>query len=305
MQDKQNKQNKQSNQKSQTQNSSGASPDDLINTAASDTPPDDINTDGIDNSDVGGGTGASDDATQVVQMLVQLMQQDPSLAAEISDTIRQHYEGIDQQGQPNTNGGVNMEDIGGLPQGGDFSGAQGTPMTPQDMSTMPQGMPGMQGTQGTPTMSQTTTQGGNIPPEILDRLNAIEQAQANIALDKELADTKQEYEKLKENLPTLPELDDKELIQIALQKNGLSLKDALYLWAMQKILSNDTNNGGTAADNIVATMLNNSKAKNLPQVEGKGGSVPSGASEPPASIKEANNVAKNKLKALFSSMAGQ
>lgn len=253
----------------------------------------------MDNSDVGGGTESPDDATQVVQMLVQLMQQDPSLAAEISNTIKQHYEGIDQQGQPNTNGGVSMEDIGVLPQGGDFSGAQGMPMAPQEMPAMPQGMQGMQG------VPQTTVPGGNIPPEILDRLNSIEQAQANIALDKELADTKQEYEKLKQNLPTLPELDDKELIQIALQKNGLPLKDALYLWAMQKILSNDTNNGGTAADNIVATMLNNSKTKNLPQVEGKGGSVPSGASEPPTSIREANNVAKNKLKALFSSMAGQ
>lgn len=247
----------------------------------------------MDNSDVGGGTESPDDATQVVQMLVQLMQQDPSLAAEISNTIKQHYEGIDQQGQPNTNGGVSMEDIGVLPQGGDFSGgAQGMPMAPQEMPVMPQGTPGM-------------PPGGNIPPEILDRLNSIEQAQANIALDKELADTKQEYEKLKQNLPTLPELDDKELIQIALQKNGLPLKDALYLWAMQKMLSNDNNNGGTAAENIVATMLNNSKAKNLPQVEGKGGSVPSGASEPPTSIREANNVAKNKLKALFSSMTGQ
>jgi hypothetical protein len=290
---KQSKQDKQNKPASQ-QNSSGSSPDDLINTAASDIPPDDTNINDVNSSDVGGGTGSSDDATQVVQMLVQLMQQDPALAAEISNTIKQHYEGIDQQGQPNPNGGVNMDEIGGLPQGSDFSG-------------IPQagGMPNMP---IPPTVSQGALggvpQGGTVPPEILDRLNSIEQTQASIALDKELADTKQEYEKMKENLPTLPELDDKELVQIALQKNGLPLKDALYLWAMQKLLSGDKNSG-TAAENIVATMLNNSKAKNLPQVEGKGGSVPSGASEPPTSIREANNVAKNKLKALFSSMAGQ
>ena len=303
MQNKQNKQGKQTKPNSQQQNNSGASPDDLINTAVSDTPPDDINTNSIDNSDVGDVTGASDDVSQVVQMLVQLMQQDPSLAAAISNTIKQHYEGVEQQGQPNINGGVNMEDIGGMPQGGDFSGM------PQggDFSGMPQGG-GMPGMFGPPVVPQGAMwgmpQGGALPPDILNRLNSIEQAQADIALDKELADTKQEYEKLKENIPTLPDLDDKELVQIALQKNGLPLKDALYLWAMQNLVSGGKN-GGTAAENIVATMLNNSKAKNLPQVEGKGGYVPSGTSEPPSNIREANNMAKDKLKALFNAMAGQ
>lgn len=228
-----------------------------------------------------------------VEMLVALLQQDPELAGKVADLIEQHYGGgtvndlTPGGGMPHMAHG-DMGDMGGMGSMGGPVGPIG-PMAPAG----PAGPPGVAPPMAGPTPAA-------VPPELIDRLNRLEQSHANMALDKELADAKQEYAALKEQIPILPDLNDNELLQIALDKGGLPLKDALALWAVQKMREGE----GTVADRIMAAMMEKSKAKGLPSPEGKGGAIPSGEAQPPQSLKEARSLAKDRLKALFSSMPG-
>ncbi len=215
--------------------------------------------------------------TEVVEMLTTLLQSDPQLAAKIADTIEQHYMG-----------GVNMFDISGP----DTAGTAAAP-------NVPSSLPAANAPIGNVPPAATSAQ--SVPNDLIDRLSRIEQAQANMALDRELADVRKEYEDLKAQIPILPDLNDNELLKIALDNDGIPLKNALAIWAMQKMREGD----GTIADRLMAAMMDKSKARGLPAVEGKGGSIPSGEAPPPQSMKDARNLAKERLRALFSSNPGQ
>lgn len=205
-----------------------------------------------------------------VVMLYELLQRDPGLAAKMADLIEHHY------------GGGNMEGYSFAPEVP--APAATPPATSVPPATTPQ-----------PAASQQA-----LPPELLARLDRVEQEQANMAVERELADVRKEYEALKQDFPILPELADEELLQIALDKGGIPLKDALLIWAVDKMRQGET----PVADRITAHMLEQSKAKKLPGVEGKGGSIPSGEAQPPQSLKEARAFAKDRLKALFGGVSG-
>lgn len=147
----------------------------------------------------------------------------------------------------------------------------------------------------------TTPSVASVPPNLLalmqaldGRLSRLEKSQADMALERELAETKQEYERLKEHFPILPELSDKEILQIALQFEGLPLKEALYLWAMRKLQEGE----GSVADRLVAARIEQSKNNQVPRVETKGGGIPAGTQEPPQTFREARKRAKEFLAAI-------
>lgn len=152
-----------------------------------------------------------------------------------------------------------------------------------------------------PAPQAAPTGAGAMPQELMALLQAIdgrvarlEKTHADMALEKELAETKQEYEKLKEHFPILPELNDKELLQLALQFEGLPLKEALYLWAMRKMQEGE----GSVADRLVAARIEQSKGSQAPRVETKGGGIPAGTQEPPQNFREARRRAKEFLAAI-------
>lgn len=163
-------------------------------------------------------------------------------------------------------------------------------------------MPREEGTGPTGVMMNPTAAPQTIPTEQLmsliqaldGRLSNIEKANANMALERELAETKQEYEKLKEHFPILPDLDEKDILQIALQYDGLPLKQALYLWAMQKLQEGE----GPVVDRLVAAKIEQSKSNQAPRVESKGGNIPAGTQEPPKNFREARKRAREFLAAI-------
>ncbi|BCV23296.1 hypothetical protein [Gelria sp. Kuro-4] len=212
-----------------------------------------------------------------VAMLAVLLQNDPELALKIADVIEQHY------------GGGSMFDNGapGMPPA--------SPMAPANPPATPT-PPAAQAAQGI-----APSAGAAIPPELIDRLGRVESAQADMMLERELGEAKQEYATLKEQLPILPDLNDQELLQIALERDGLPLKEALYIWAMQKMKSGE----GPIADRIAAAVMSKSKARGLPPVEGKGGTIPSGEAPQATSLKQAQAMAKDRLRAMFSSTPGK
>ena len=221
------------------------------------------------------------------------MDSNPDLANKIADVIEQYV--IEQ----NLGGGDMINQFDGVPPM-NAPGAPGAPGAPS--------MPGMSGMGpmlgpmgGTTTMpGMVAPAGPTVPPDLLERINALEEGHANIALDRELANAKQQYEQLKNHFPILPDLNEKEILQIAFDNGGMPLNQALQLWAMQKLQEGE----GTVADRITAATLNKSKANGLPAVEGKGGSIPSGEQAPPQSMKEARGRARDMLRALFAQPTG-
>jgi hypothetical protein len=241
------------------------SPDDLIGTAATDQEPAPV-------AEAQTEPAATQPEDDPVAMLATLLERDPELTRKIADLIEQHY------------GGGNVNELGGVPQAAPTAAPMGAVNAQPAMPTPTPPVP------SAPTV---------VPPELMERLNRVEQAQANLAVEKELEEARKEYEALKEQMPILPELNDQELIQIAIDRNGLPLKDALALWAWQKMREGE----GTIADRLMAAMMSKSKAKGLPAVEGKGGMVPSGETPQINSMKDARNIAKDRLRALFSAPA--
>ncbi|WP_026487641.1 hypothetical protein [Caldanaerobius polysaccharolyticus] len=214
--------------------------------------------------DGGGGVATGGEDMAFVQDLYGLLRSNPDLANRVADVIEEFF------------------------GGGEKQVAKETP-TSSPSTLTPTGAAG----QGTP--------GGGMPPELMalvqvldGRLSRLEKSQADMALEREMADTKQEYERLKEHFPILPDLNDKEILQIALQYDGLPLKEALYLWAMQKLQEGE----GSVADRLVAARIEQSKNNQAPRVETKGGGIPAGTQEPPKNFREARRRAKEFLEAI-------
>ncbi len=136
------------------------------------------------------------------------------------------------------------------------------------------------------------------------RLGTIEQRYAEQALQSELADARKEYEVMKDDFPILPELNDQEILQIAYDKKGLPLKDALYLWAVNKMRSGGDGQG-KVADRMVSAVMEKSKTKNLPPVEGKGGATPTGEAPPPTTFRQARRGMREFLQAMGAGVTGQ
>jgi len=136
------------------------------------------------------------------------------------------------------------------------------------------------------------------------RLGAMEQRYAEQALQNELAEARKEYEVIKEDFPILPELNDQEILQIAYDKKGIPLKDALYLWAVNKMRAGGEDQG-KAADRIVAAMMEKSKTSNLPAVEGKGGATPTEEAPPPTTFRQARRGIREFLQAMGAGVTGQ
>lgn len=245
---------------------------------------------------------ASDDSN-MGQELMDLMQADPALARKIADVIEQHYssntEGGNQSMNEHGNQGSPMPGMEGnpaatAPAGGAVpAGAMGPVSAPAAPISQ---APAMGPAQGAPEMSGAQQQ-MNIPPELINRLQNVERGQAQMSLDRELAEAKNDYQQIKEQLPILPDLNDKELLQVSYNKGGMPLKDALIYWAWNKL--QEGSGEGTLADRIMAQKMNQSQTGGLPKVEGKGGGIPSGAEAPPESMKEARQRAKNEIFARF------
>lgn len=203
--------------------------------------------------------GGGDDMA-FMQEFYNLLRNNPELANRIADTIEEFFSG---------------------------GGQKETAVPPQ--TTAPQSQ------QSAPADSGLSPAIMAVLQALDGRLSQLERHQANMELDRELAETKKEYEKLKEHFPILPELSDNEILQIAVEREGLPLKDALYLWAVQKLMEGD----GTVADRLVAAKIEQSKGKQAPPVESKGGGIPAGTQEPPTTFREARRRAKEFLATLM------
>lgn len=212
------------------------------------------------------------------------MNTDPDLRQKMADLIDQHV-----KGSANVSDMTNMGPMGNVP-GPMSGGAAPNPM----MNPAPPAMPAMMGQQ--PAMANQPQQGG---PEYDARLDALEQAIAEGRFDKELAEAKAAYEAVNQHfgglLPPLDETAEKAIAKLALDNNGLSMKEAAKLWAMQQAMSGE----GTFADRVMAKKMENPKTAGLPKVEGPGGGIPSGAQQPPQNLKDANRMAKEVLRAAW------
>lgn len=224
--------------------------------------------------------GASPDL-EVVQSLYKIMTENPDLANKVADLIEQHF---------------NPKAAAPQAQGAVPSLGAGAPGFPQQGAAAP-GMPGTPGGFD-PSMFAQMVQ---MTQAMGQRLGLLEQQSADAMLKEELNQAKQEYEKLKNEFPILPDLNDREIMQIALERNGLPLNDALYLWAVQKMREGE----GSPADRIAALMMQKSAANKVPDVEGKGGSAPSGEAPPPTNFRQARRGAKELLSAMLGGVTGQ
>lgn len=268
---------------------SGVNVNDLIKTAAQEEGGGSVSEGGEPASP----PAADDDEKMAIMAeLFKLIESDPALAEKIAGVIENHLGGASMENmQP---GGAMAANMPG-PAPGNMGPAGGNmgPAAATAGPAAPMGQMGQMGPMGQPGPA-------NLPPEIMDRLSRIEHTTADMALEREIGEAKQEYDALKDHFPILPELNDREILQIALDKGGLPLKDALLLWAMQKMREGE----GSVADRITAAKMEASKAKGLPKVEGKGGAIPSGEAKPPENMKDARAMAKEKLRAMFSAMPG-
>lgn len=229
-------------------------------------------------------TSESDTATEVVSLFVALLEQDPELAAKIADTIEQHYSGgvSDYMVTPTPN----------LPAGGTMAEFTASTASVPAAPAAP-----VSSTTPSPTAApETPNSGSGLPEEFIQRLERLEISQAEAELDRELAAVRDEYNKLKEQLPVLPDLNEQEILQIAYDRGGLPLKDAFNIWVAQALMS--APGEGSIADRIVAAVMQKSKTNTLPRVEGRGGSIPSGEGAKPTSVKEANAMVKDLIKAM-------
>lgn len=234
------------------------------------------------------------DEDDPIAMLATLLEQDPELTRKIANLIEEHYGGGMMGGFGEVPTMPTMAPASGF---GASAPTEATPVPGFGAPTPAAPTSGFGAPTATPTPGAT---GASLPPELLERLDRVEQSQADMAVQRELEEARQEYEAMKEQLPILPEMDDQELIQIALDKGGLPLQDALVLWAMQKMREGE----GAISDRLMAALMEQSKAKGLPSVEGKGGMIPSGEVPQPQSLREARGLAKDRLRALFSNTPG-
>jgi len=194
----------------------------------------------------------SDELTDLVVSLVELMQADPTLAAKMADVIEQHYVGGDAMPVPDS-----------------------TPMPQEAPAPAPQ----MQAPQ-----AQAEAQ---LPPEVLQRLATLEQALdqiqrplADYQLDKELAQMRQAYGKYRQHYgDVLPENFD-ELERPVLEKYQALLEGKLppHELALKVALDEVLHGGDTLLkDRLLASVAK--QAPQVPRVEGAGGSAAAPAAE--------------------------
>lgn len=196
-----------------------------------------------------GGAGANP-GMEAVSSLYSLLSSDPGLANAVADLLEQYSQG--GAGAPPAGAGAGAMQGAGMPRGAG-PGA---------------GMPG-----------------ATIPPELLDRLSRVERGQADVALERELSQAREAYSGMQQEFPILPELNDREIMQVAAQYPGLPLEQAVNIWAMQQMRGGGE--GGSASERIMAAMMEKQQQNQPPSPEGQGGSAPSGETPPPQNFRQA------------------
>jgi hypothetical protein len=248
------------------------------------------------------------------KQLLEFLSENPPLMELVMGVIEKYVEGGMQMNgmMPPTGGmqGVNMPNIpgqpGGASAGGPVGGANigpvggGMPPVGGGMPPVGGGMPGMApgaqaaGPQLTPELMQHLG-------SLTNKVDSLASSHAQQQLEREMQQAEQEYAKLKEQIPTLPDLNKQELLQTVLEKGGISIKDALLVYAMQKALEGE----GTLGDRIMAYKMQNSKGAGLPRPEGVGGGIPTGIEAPPKTLKDASRRSKQQLLAAMVQGIGQ
>lgn len=214
---------------------------------------------------------------ELVQNLVAMFDEDPTLASKVADFIEHE---LTLKGSVGT---VSMPES----QMGSATAAsmQGAPMTNPGPATMPQGGqdPGFQSN----------------PFE--ERLGYVENAYADMALERELGAAKQAYDAMKTHFPILPEFNDKAILEFMVQNQIPSIARAAQLWGMEEMMKGE----GTVASRMLTARMQNPRSANLPPVEGPGGNVASNAQlPPPSSMREAQQRARAKAESFFSGRPG-
>lgn len=254
---------------------------------------------------------AAPDTGELGKQLLEFLSENPPLMELVMGVIEKYVEGGMQMNgmMPPTGGmqGASMPNVPGQPGGmgaGGPVGGTGVGPVGGGMPPVGGGMPGSM-----PGMAPGAQPGGpQLPPELMQHLgtltskvDSLASSHAQQQLERELQQAEQEYAKLKEQIPTLPDLNKQELLQMVLDKGGISIKDALLVYAMQKALEGE----GSLADRIMAYKMQNSKGAGLPRPEGAGGGIPTGVEAPPKTLKDASRRSKQQLLAAMVQGIGQ
>lgn len=216
------------------------------------------------------GTAPGGELDALGKQLVSLLAEHPQLAERVADVIGNYFEG-----------GAGMEQAQGPALG----------QVPEQ-----QAYGQAVGSGGLTAMQQPTAPGIG---DLLKRVEALERGHADLLLDKELEQARREYERLAQQLPVLPEFDEKAILQIAMEHPGVSLDRIIKMWAVDKALEGE----GSLADRLIAKRMEQSKASKPPKVEGPGGSVAANYAEPPKDRKEALARAREIARAMFGGVA--
>lgn len=208
---------------------------------------------------------------QLGRQLIGLLADHPKLAEDVAEAIGRYF-----------GGGDSVDQVGGVvAQQPTYPGGEPTPVQAGA------------GYQPQPAGAESVQASGL--GDLLRRIETLEQGHANVMLDKELDEARREYERLSQQLPVLPEFDEKAVMQISLDNPGISLTQAARMWVLDKALEGE----GTLADRLIAKKMEASKGAKLPRAEGPGGSVAAGYEGPPKDRKEAMARAREMARAFF------
>lgn len=226
----------------------------------------------------GQNTASGGEFDELGKQLVSLLADHPRLAEQVAEVIGRYFEGGDRMEQmygQMTEGGMHGQMMGG--------GMHGQMM------------------EGGAASGSATAQQASVPGigDLLKRVEMLERGHADLALERELEQARREYEKLAQQLPVLPEFDEKAILQAALEHPGVPLSRIVKMWAVDKALEGE----GSLADRLIAKRMEQSKAAKPPRVEGPGGSVAANYAEPPKDRKEALARAREIARAMFGSVA--
>ncbi len=240
-------------------------------------------------ADVGTPTEPVAPAVQLVSDLVDLMDERPSLRAKIADLLESEMKGSASVPENMGAGGT----APAQPQGGasPVQPATATATAPAAPST-PNLLPSPQ-----PFGTPAAPQGPTDPVEA--RLAAVEEFMAQGQLDAELAEAKTVYANLNTQfgglLPPFDKAVEDAIGGMCVQYPGLTLPQAAQIYAVQQLTGGEK----AVADRLLEKKALQPKAAALPNVEGPGGAISSGAKEPPKTWAEAHMRAKEHLRAVF------
>jgi len=212
---------------------------------------------------VAGDTGT--DAFDPVRELANVIVSDPVLYDKVENTIREHF------------------------------GLLGGNRTAANAQSQPKAEANVQ-------IDQQSTQPAADPQVAVleERLRRMEQFIADLALREELNQAKQAYNEYKKHLPVLPDLDERELLQLAGKYPGLPLQEVAWQLVKQKLLSGDQ----PAAERIFKIMMEQSAVKDVPPVEKGGGNIPDIPPEEPTSFRAARRSVRDLIAMLNKGITG-